>query len=664
MFPSREPSVRKSSSASISKEAVAAIQSPSISRSSSIASKTLFRPMPRMPRAAIIKLRKADPKLTIRPFRSRVTFSEDTKGAPKPRSSGGVIVDRTAGVSSSPQSIYHVPMAKPSRGMRQEGLDLTISSPELSEADLLSAYIEHRDNSMRGTAGSSWSSTLVVPPLSPLKSKAFPLTSSQGDRSSFESHDATAATSASTSNTSNSNVSNTLSKTSSPLGTRKASLGSEDVHAPLYPADLINAIGLPSEYWLRHQSLPNIQEICEDVSSTASGPVPSPTGRSIKRSPTASKATSPTTSEVSRGSIRRQIAQDKSSPPKESFDDARNLSHHSTSQSQVYDKRRRYSANTNNSGGSGNSLGSQSSGTLAATVVSTSPDAASTTLPSNTLVAISSAATSSSSPVSRRYRKRASNKPGSSKSLHSLTSKQSSTESEGSFVTAKSYYIQISEEDESQQQQQQQPPPPLASCGGGGASGCSSHHPSSSKCDLCHQQVSSLPSLTDESTDRTLTSVLSEKSSKPSLMDLKKSSHSTSSSVASYSSAKDIFCKFSPSSHESSPSSGSNLQLQTQPPVSPHTNLSINSLSIPTIVVMKSTPPSPLSQSSHSLPSSSHQTLHSSQVPSHSSTPQQLNETTRSPDHSRIDPFISSENIHPTSRESSMTDDSSPSRLA
>lgn len=660
MFPSRDSSVRKSSSASIAKEASSALHSPSVSRSSSNASKTLPRSMPRMPRAAIIKLRKADPKLTIRPFRSRVTFSEDTKGMPKPRTSGGVVVDRTAGVSSSPQSIYHVPMAKPSRGMRQEGLDLTISSPELSEADLLSAYIEQRDSSLRA-AGSTWSTSLLVPPLSPHKSKAPPLAAAAApcEQSSFDSQDTmTGATGASTTHAASSSATSGMSKAPSPLGPRKASLGSEDVHAPLYPADLINAIGLPSEYWLRHQSLPNIQEICEDVSSTASGPVPSPTGRSsFKRSPSASKATSPTTSEVSRGSIRRQIAQDKSSPPKEAFDEATNVSRVSLSEAQVHEKRRRYSVNTNNSGGSGNSLGSHSSNTVASSALATSPPVAPSSVFTAVAAAVPSSSASSCAPVSRRYRKKGCSKPGSSKSLHSLTSKQSSSESEGSFVTAKSYYIQISEEDENQHQQQQHRQH---------VSGACTSHPSSSKCDLCHQQVSSLPSLTGDRSPRTVASIITEKSSKPSLIDLKKSSHSTSSSVASYSSAKDIFFKFPSSSHESSPSSSlqavhtQSSVVQSSVPQSTH---SINSLSIPTIVVMKSTPPTPPPPSS-SLSSSSEQTHHSSQVPSQLTPAQQLNETTSpSSDHTQINPSISSENVHPSSLDSTRTDDSSPSRL-
>ena len=294
--------------------------------------------------------------------------------------------------------------------MRSEGLDLTISSPELSEADLLTAYIEHRD-STRAQVPSPLAK--VPPPLSPIPHRsAVSILRQTGEEK------------------------------------RKSSLENEP-NQQVFPTDLIAAIGLPSEYWLRHQSLPNIQEIGEEESAG---------------SPTHSKTTArmsfrkPNSSEVAelskgRGSFKRQKSVDKSSPPKLPPDHAQSppASASSPSGSQqpaaagpqmvrkgsAEERRRRYSSQGNSSS---NSYGSASALPISA----------------------------------RRYRKRmplqSGSKTGTDKSKGSTTTaagtKQSSTESENSansYKTAKSFYIQISEEaDETAAATTATPVPPLS----------------------------------------------------------------------------------------------------------------------------------------------------------------------------------------------------------
>lgn len=454
--------IRKLSGASATRD-----NSPTVSRSSSASRVSRGHPkidVDNLPKNAILKLRKADPKLTIRPFRSRVTFSEDTKGT------GDL----------PPKSMYHVPIAKPSRGMRSEGLDLTISSPELSEADLLTAYIEHRD-STRTPAASPLSK--IPPPPSPVAPRSVQLIPS----------------------------SSTIART--PEEKRKASLieGSDPTgnQQAVFPTDLINAIGLPSEYWLRHQSLPNIQEIGEEE---AAG------------SPTHAK-TSARMSFRKPGSFKRQRSVDRTSPPREpdpvpaapaptastsaqSSSSVPPAPQKSASQSSpsssmhrkgsAEERRRRYSAQGNSSS---NSFGSAPSLQPAVQPIS-----------------------------ARRYRKRMQQQQqaagaaggritsrGSSGGL-----KQSSTESEASansYKTAKSFYIQISEEEDNINDQ----PVP-------GTTGAA-------------------PTVTiDPASPSAVSTGMSSTRKKQFLSELQqKSSQSNSSSVASYTSAKETLSSSRPS---------------------------------------------------------------------------------------------------------------------
>lgn len=374
MFPKDGPPfLRKLSGASATKETV---ESPAISRTSSNASKHPTIAVSRLPKNAILKLRKADPKLTIRPFRSKVTFSEDTK-----EYSG----------DAPPKSMYHVPIAKPSRGMRSDGVDLTISSPELSEADLLTAYIEHRDSN-RQQVPSPLSKT--APPVSPVPHRSVPAI---------------------------------VTRPSNQEEKRKASLVEESGTQPTsFPTDLINAIGLPSEYWLRHQSLPNIQELGEEE-STAGSPTHNKTSARMSFRKAPANAVEVLDLKRSRGSIKRQKSVDNdSSPPKSLPSNAPPGSQQQLPPALIVrkgsaeERRRRYSSQGNSSS---NSTGGS---------VSTLPPAA-----------------------RRMHRKRlplqSSSRTPSVSSASKVPGKQSSTESEASatsYKTAKSFYIQISEEED------------------------------------------------------------------------------------------------------------------------------------------------------------------------------------------------------------------------
>ena len=332
---------RKASSASMSKD-IRGVSPISVSRSSSSASK---KNIAKMPKSAILKFRKADPKLTIRPFRSRVTFSEDTKETQLPR------------------NMYHVEIAKPSRGMRMEGVDLTISSPELSEADLLTAYIEHRDTISN-------------------RSPTSPTSKNSSFLSQLPSH-----------------------KPLTPVleETRHQSIG-EDANSPVFPIDLITAIGLPHEYWLRHQSLPNIQEIMEEETS-------SPTNRSPGFRYSLRRRNSDKSSQDRKLSIKRQSAEDKSSPPK----DVPGVPEELKRRDSAEEKRKKFSAMADSSGS--NSVGSTSSS------------------------------------AKKHKRKLQAQGPVPAKEKETIASparslKQSSTDSDsGSYVTARSCVIQISAED-------------------------------------------------------------------------------------------------------------------------------------------------------------------------------------------------------------------------
>lgn len=265
--------------------------------------------------------------------------------------------------------------------MRQEGNDLTISSPELSEADLLSAYIEHN----RGNRSPSVPLGKNAP--APLLDKGHLKTFAPDRDHQHHSDDS-----------------------------RRQSFD-QDINQSLFPTDLIAAIGLPSEYWLRHQSLPNIQEIGEEGSTS------SPTGKTIPRLRVSlRRQNSDKASDRNKLAMTRQEAQDKSSPTK----DVPPLPSPPPAvrpevthvKGTACEKRRKYSNTTGSSGST--SLGS------GATVPMVPPS-------------------------QRKYKKRT---PGHPPRPPASTSgikvpKQSSTESEsGSYAVAPSFYIQMSEDDE------------------------------------------------------------------------------------------------------------------------------------------------------------------------------------------------------------------------
>ena len=443
--------VRRTSGASVASGGRGTSPAPgTVSRSSSAAStakKNLHIHMPAA-KSAMNKFRKADPKLTIRPFRSRVTFSDETKQqsytfgaqtpgigmAPQIAMTPGGIDHSSSGVMTS-RPLYHVPIAKPSRGMRSEGPDLTISSPELSEADLLAAYIEHRDCNKSPTSPSARSSTVKFPEIPKASgSPGHKAHLEETKHESIEEHQATVPT--------------------------------------IFPTDLIAAIGLPSEYWLRHQSLPNIQEIGEESSVSNS-----PTGRTTPRTSfrySVRRQNSDRSSKERQLSIRRQQAEDKTSPPKETSESAL-----VRKESDANEKRKKFSGSDSRHGSSGASASVTSTATIGGPTVP---------------------------PTQRRYRKRTAGKPSSITSSTGSAShlksslKQSSTESDsGSYVTARSCVIQISQEDDD------------------------------SNNNVNHEET------------RPSGPVESSRSTGFNLAEFKKSSHSTSSSVASYSSARDMF---------------------------------------------------------------------------------------------------------------------------
>ena len=259
-----------------------------------------------------------------------------------------------------------------------EGADLTISSPELSEADLLTAYIEHRENMTNRS------------PTSPTSKNASFL-------SQIPSH-----------------------KPLTPVleETRHQSIG-DDANTPVFPIDLITAIGLPHEYWLRHQSLPNIQEIGDEGSSISSSPTAvanrSPGFRYSLRRRNSDKSL-----QDRKLSIKRQKAEDKSSPPKDGHGTPDELKRRDSAE----EKRKKFSGTVESSGST--SVGSTSS---SAKRHSKKEFQAQHSLP-----------TSSSTSDQTKGETATITSP-------SRCLKQSSTDSEsGSYVTARSCVIQISTE--------------------------------------------------------------------------------------------------------------------------------------------------------------------------------------------------------------------------
>lgn len=182
-----------------------------VTRSSSSASTSARKSKPGLLKG----LSKADPGLRIRPFvKSRVTFSDDTKSELKD----------TCGY------YRYIRLNQP------EALtDLTLSSPELSEADLISAY------SLRGRNDPSRRASTLVPPVV--------------DRAILV-------------DTSKPITSQTLVKQlPSPVvvhpSTSQRRTSCDQVNEA-YSPDVMSFTGSASEFWLRHQSLPNIQEIVEE----------------------------------------------------------------------------------------------------------------------------------------------------------------------------------------------------------------------------------------------------------------------------------------------------------------------------------------------------------------------------------------------------------------
>lgn len=257
--------------------------------------------------------------------------------------------------------------------MRQDGVDLTISSPELSEADLLTAYIEHRDTMSN-------------------RSPTSPTSKNSSFLSQLPSH-----------------------KPMAPVleETRHQSIGDE-TNSPVFPVDLITAIGLPHEYWLRHQSLPNIQEIGEEESS--------PTNRSPGFRYSLRRRNSDKTSQERKLSIKRQKAEDKSSPPKDSVPGSpcEELKRRDSAD----EKRKKFSGMMESSGST--SHGSTSSSTAAAKKHKKKIQA-----------------------QQQKQLPTMDTKGGGAITSPSKSIKQSSTDSEnsGSYVTARSCVIQISADD-------------------------------------------------------------------------------------------------------------------------------------------------------------------------------------------------------------------------
>ncbi|XP_074594690.1 uncharacterized protein LOC141850059 isoform X2 [Brevipalpus obovatus] len=181
-----------------------------VTRSSSSASTS------RKSKPGLLKgLSKADPRLKIRPFvKSRVTFSDDTKSELKD----------TCGY------YRYIRFNQPDTLN-----DLTLSSPELSEADLISAY------SLRGRNDPSRRASTLVPPVTDkaiLVDTSKPLTSQT-----------------------------LVKQLPTPVvihpSTSQRRTSYDQVNES-YSPDVMIPASCSSEFWLRHQSLPNIQEIVEE----------------------------------------------------------------------------------------------------------------------------------------------------------------------------------------------------------------------------------------------------------------------------------------------------------------------------------------------------------------------------------------------------------------
>lgn len=198
----------------------------SVSRSSSSASRKTVKST----RSGLLKLNKAETKhgLKIRPFvKSKVTFSDDTKSEFERK---------------DVQSLFHL---DPLLGRdRVSPLDLTLSSPELSQADLLNQY---RDEGRAGAEAVPRRSSAHVTPI---------------------------RETATVIDTSKAVVSPAMIKIVSPVvlvdprsGIRRTSCNDVNPTKVETSVDDLEQ----GQVWLRHQSLPNIQEIGEE-SPTSPGP--------------------------------------------------------------------------------------------------------------------------------------------------------------------------------------------------------------------------------------------------------------------------------------------------------------------------------------------------------------------------------------------------------